>query len=116
MTAVTRNDLKETVLKNTVLNKNVILKIIREHRNEIKPFGVSSLGLFGSFVNDSEREDSDIDILVEFEPGKKTYNNLFCLHEYLENIFERKIDLVTKEGVSKYIRPYIEESVIYERL
>jgi uncharacterized protein len=68
---------------------------------EIKPmlsedFSVTKIGLFGSFSDNSFTENSDIDILVEFE--KPIGWKFFSLELYLEKIFNRKIDLVTNNA------------------
>jgi uncharacterized protein len=93
-----------------------IKSILRKNRNDIKKFGVVELGIFGSHARGEAGENSDIDFLVMFEKGKKTFDNFMDLHEYLENLYHRKIDLVTPESVSKYIRPYIEKEAVYEKL
>ena len=58
-----------------------------------------------------------MDILVEFEAGKATFDNFLGLVEYLERVLGKKIDLLTIDGVKSiridYIREGIEESVIY---
>ena len=79
-------------------------------------WGVVELGIFGSHARGEAGENSDIDFIVMFEKGKKTFDNFMDLHEYLENLYHRKIDLVTPESVSKYIRPYIEKEAVYEKL
>jgi predicted nucleotidyltransferase len=56
--------------------------------------------LFGSYANESNNEFSDIDILVELE--KPIGWKYFSLELYLEKIFDRKIDLVTKNALKKY--------------
>jgi predicted nucleotidyltransferase len=59
----------------SVRSKEQLLKLIHEHQQEIQAFGVKRFGLFGSFVRGEPTPQSDIDILVEFEPGKKTFDN-----------------------------------------
>ena len=83
---------------------------------EIKPFlykeySVKEIGLFGSFVNETNNEESDIDILVEFEqsPGWR----FFSLELYLEKIFGRKIDLVTKNALKDQMKNIILKQVNY---
>ncbi|MBN2160542.1 MAG: nucleotidyltransferase family protein [Spirochaetes bacterium] len=98
------------------MNVAEIKTIIRNNRKEIKRFGVRKIGVFGSCVREEAREDSDIDFLVVFKKGKKTFDNFMDLHEYLESVYHRKIDLVTPESVSKYIRPYIDKEAVYEKL
>ena len=62
-----------------------------------KRFGVRELRLFGSVSRGEDTDTSDIDLLYTFEPEFETYHNLFSLHEYLENLFDHKVDLVSLE-------------------
>ena len=98
------------------MNIEEILRKIRENREKIRSFGIKRIGVFGSFVRGEEKEESDIDIIVEFEEGKKNFNNFINLAFFLEKLFGRKVDLVTLESISPYIKPYIEKEVIYERV
>ena len=98
------------------MNKEEILKVIRENKDKIKSFGVKKIGIFGSFARGEEKERSDIDIIVEFEEGKKNFDNFMNLAFYLEELFGRKVDLLTPESISPYIKPYIEKEAVYERI
>jgi hypothetical protein len=89
---------------------------IVSNRNAIRRFGVQKIGFFGSFVRGEQKDDSDIDLLVIFEPGKKSIDNLMDLYEFVQQLFHRKIDLLTPEGISPYLRPYIEKETVYEIL
>ena len=76
-----------------------VIDILRSHEQEIKErFCVKRIGLFGSFVRGDETETSDIDILVEFEDP--TFRNLMNLAFFLEDLFGRRVDLLTPEGIS----------------
>jgi uncharacterized protein len=89
-----------------------VIDLIRSHTNEIKTcFGVKRIGLFGSFARGEQKESSDIDILVEFE--KPTFRNFMHLSFYLEDLFQRKVDLVTVKGLHPRIRPYVEKDVVW---
>ena len=98
------------------MNKEEILKVMRENKDKIKSFGVKKIGIFGSFARGEEKERSDIDIIVEFEEGKKNFDNFMNLAFYLEELFGRKVDLLTPESISPYIKPYIEKEAVYERI
>ena len=98
------------------LTKDKILKKIRENKEKIRSFGVKRIGIFGSFAKDRGKEESDIDFIVEFEEKEKNFNNFINLAFFLEELLERKIDLLTPEGISPYIKPYVERDVIYERI
>ena len=65
------------------MNREEIIRLLKEHENEIKKFDIKRIGLFGSFSRDEGNEDSDIDIVVEFEKGKATFKNFGGLAEYL---------------------------------
>lgn len=90
--------------------------VIERHRAQIKALGVSRLGLFGSFVRGEQRPNSDVDILVDFERGRKTFDNFIELAFLLEELLQRPVELVTLEAISPYIRPYIESEVEYVSL
>jgi predicted nucleotidyltransferase len=90
--------------------------IVIERLSELKPFlqkeySVKSIGLFGSFSDNSFSDESDIDILVEFE--KPIGWKFFTLEIYLEKTFGRKIDLVTKSALKYQIKEKIMKQVKY---
>ncbi len=58
-------------------------------------------------------DQSDVDILVEFEPQQKSFNNFMDLCFFLEDLLGRNVDLVTKESLSPYIGPRILDEVEY---
>ncbi|MBI5185763.1 MAG: nucleotidyltransferase family protein [Nitrospinae bacterium] len=93
--------------------KDNIILTIQRNQNQIRGFGVKRLGLFGSFVREEQNSESDIDLLVEFEPGKKTFDNLMRLYFVLKELFNQPIELVTTESLSPYIKPYIISEVEY---
>ncbi|MEO6167964.1 MAG: nucleotidyltransferase domain-containing protein [Chitinophagales bacterium] len=71
------------------------------------------LGMFGSFVRNGQDEKSDVDFLVKFKRGKKSYRNRFDLHEALHKLTERKVEVVTKEGLSKFFGHHILAETAY---
>jgi predicted nucleotidyltransferase len=93
--------------------KKEVLAIIRNNEKAIRDFGVRRYGFFGSFVREQDTEQSDIDILVEFEPDQKTFDNFMQLTFFLEDLLGRKVDLVTAESLSPYIGPHILKEVEY---
>jgi len=74
--------------------------IMQEHLEEIHLLGARRVGVFGSFAKGVAGEDSDVDVYVEFDDAKRTYDNLFALHELLETYLERRVDLVTDKALS----------------
>jgi predicted nucleotidyltransferase len=93
--------------------KEEVLNLIRNHQKEIRDLGVKRYGLFGSFVRGQTTEQSDIDILVEFEPGQKTFDNFTKLAFFLKDLLGREVDLVTTESSSPHIGPHILKEVEY---
>ena len=85
-------------------------------RSRLRALGIKKIGLFGSFVRGEQRPDSDIDLLVEFESGKKTFDNFIELSFFLEEVLRHKIELVTVESLSPYLGPYILREVEYAGL
>ena len=98
-----------------MLSYEMILKRIEKNRQPIKKYGVKKIGLFGSYVRGEQQHKSDIDILVEFEKGKKTFDNYMDLKFFLEDLFNSKVDLVIKETEKPRLRPYILEGVTYAK-
>jgi predicted nucleotidyltransferase len=74
---------------------------------EIRALGVKHLALFGSVARGEARSDSDVDILVQFFPGEKTYDRFLDLAELLEARLGRPVELVTIEGLSPLLGPRI---------
>jgi len=101
------------MIKTPVQTKKDILALIQANQDQIKIFGVRKLGLFGSFIRDQQHGESDIDLLVEFEPNQKTFDNFIQLSFLLEDILERPVELVTVESLSPYLAPYITQEVEY---
>jgi len=91
-----------------------IISLLRLHEPELKErFGIARIGIFGSFARGEERPDSDVDVLVTFQEGKKTFDNFMGTRFYLEDLFHRKVDLVTDAALKPLIRDPILRDVIY---
>jgi len=97
------------------LTKEIILDTLYKNRKKIRSFGVKKLILFGSFARDEQKKTSDIDFLVEFEEGKeKLVDNYLDLLFFLEDTFNKKIDLVKPELIRDFLKPSILEGIKYE--
>ncbi|MDN3586221.1 nucleotidyltransferase family protein [Pedobacter aquatilis] len=94
-------------MTNMVSNKQALFSTLLVNRKMIKSFGVSKLGVFGSFITGNLKTNSDVDFLVEFLPEEKSYDNYLNLSYYLEGLLGRKVELVTPQSLSKHIGPYI---------
>src|ERR1700704_4100501 len=96
-----------------VQTKEQVLSLLQEHHHDMCAFGVRRLGLFGSFVREQQGRESDVDMLVEFEPGAKTFDAFMQLAFFLEALFERRVELLTPESLSPYIGPHILREMTY---
>jgi predicted nucleotidyltransferase len=96
-----------------VQTKAQLLSLLQEHHHHIHTFGVRRLGLFGSFIREQQGCESDVDMLVEFEPGRKTFDAFMQLAFFLEALFGRRVELVTPESLSPYIGPHILREMEY---
>jgi len=76
-------------------------------QSAVQALGVRRLALFGSFVRDEAAAGSDVDLLVEFEPDRKTFDRFLELCELLERLLQRPVEVVTTEALSPYIGPHI---------
>ncbi len=95
------------------MTRSEILEILKKYKNEnAEKYGINNIGLFGSFSKDNERDESDIDIIIE-----TTEPDLFKLvhiKDELEILFHKTIDLVRKrEKMNPYLKKHIEKDAIY---
>jgi predicted nucleotidyltransferase len=91
---------------------NQILQALARNRDAIRAFGARRLGLFGSQARGEATVKSDLDFLVELEPGAKTFDNYMDLKAFLEDLFNRPVDLV----VSEVIKPRLRETILRETI
>ena len=73
--------------------------------------------LFGSYARNEAGKDSDIDILVELDHSSPIGMKFFVYQAELQELLKTKVDLVSTEGLSKYVKPLIDKDkiLIYER-
>ena len=97
-----------------MLKTEIIKEKLVEKSGQIKKeFYVRQLGIFGSYVRDEQTEDSDIDILVDFEKGHKDFFNYMKLKDYLERVLGTEVDLVLKDAVKPRLKEIISKEVSY---
>ena len=75
--------------------------------SDILGLGVRRLALFGSVRRDTARPDSDVDLLVEFAPGEKSFDHFMALGDLLERVLGHRVELVTPESLSPFLKPHI---------
>jgi len=96
------------------MNKQQIIETIQANRVLLEEFSVKSIFVFGSVVRDEARPDSDVDILVEFEPKAKIGFFTFArLQRRLSDILGRPVDLVTQDALHKAMRSRILEEEVH---
>ena len=93
--------------------KEKLTSVIEQNKKFVQNFGVWRIGIFGSVVREEETELSDIDLLVEFLPGKKNYDNFINLCFFLEGKMGKKVELVTRESLNLLIWKKIEKELEY---
>lgn len=94
-------------------NTNQILAILKARKPELeKRYPISELGLFGSYARNDYNEQSDIDILVDFNDRIDGFEYIRLAHE-LEDIFLHKIDLVSRKGIKPHYLPFVEKHLIH---
>ncbi len=89
------------------LTKQQVVERLRSVRAPILALGVRRVALFGSLVREEPRPDSDVDVLVEFDPERKSFDAFMALADLLEDVLQRRVELVTTEALSPFIGPHI---------
>ena len=100
-----------------MLTKKHIKDAISSNRLLIRQHGISKIGLFGSYSRQEQKTGSDIDILVDFQQDKETFDNFMAVCDLLDKIFKGyKVEIVTVGGLSPYIGPHILNAVEYVQI
>jgi predicted nucleotidyltransferase len=86
--------------------EDAVERLVASER-DIRALGVRRLALFGSVLRGEARADSDVDLLVQFSPGAKTFDRFLALSDLLEERLGRRVELVTTEALSPFIGPRI---------
>ena len=90
-----------------VLNRDQAVTRLASCESAIRALGVVRLALFGSVLRGLTHAESDVDFIVQFAPGTKTYARFFALSELLQAHLGRPVELVTTEALSPFIGPRI---------
>lgn len=91
--------------------KEKVINLLREHLDEIRQFKIQKISIFGSVARNQETPQSDIDILIKFD-GPSSYDLYMDLKFFLEDLLERKVDLVTEEAIRVEIKEFVEKDLI----
>ena len=91
-----------------------VLTLLRQHESILEErFGVKRIGIFGSFVRGDERPESDVDVLVIFQKDEETFDHYMDCKFYLEDLFDRHVDLVIEDTIKQRFKEPIMSEVIY---
>ena len=94
------------------MRREKALGILAAHRLELRErFGVKSLRLFGSVARDEASEESDVDVLVDFDETPSLFGFL-RLQGYLRDLLGAKVDLITETGLREHARPFVEKDAV----
>ena len=96
-------------MQGPVTNREEAVDRLSGCADEVRALGVVRLALFGSILRGEAHPDSDVDLLVQFAPGAKSYGRFLALSELLEEHLGRRVELVTTEALSPFIGPRILE-------
>jgi hypothetical protein len=94
-------------MESVPLTREQAIARLVEAETDIRALGVARLALFGSVLRNEARPDSDVDLLVQFSPGRKSYARFLALSDLLEARLSRRVELVTTEALSPFIGPRI---------
>ena len=89
-----------------------VIASLRSRAADIRGLGATSLYLFGSIARGEARDDSDIDLFIDYDPESFSFVELIRLRERLSQILGRPADLTTREGLHPLLRPHIEAEAI----
>ena len=93
--------------------KEEIIAILKKNKPALSAkYPISELGLFGSFARGDYHEQSDIDILVDFDGRIDGFDYIRLAHEF-EDLFRHKIDMVSRKGIKPQYLPFVERNLIH---
>ncbi len=95
------------------MEKEEVINRIIQNRAFIESKGAIRIGLFGSYSKNTQSKDSDIDFLVHFDDKKTNFDNFIELSMFFEDIFDRKVELITSESIDSDFYTIIKKDLIY---
>ena len=94
------------------MERKQIIELLQQHQHDLKQYGVRSVAIFGSVARDQIGPTSDVDVLFEFE-GPTTFDQYMDTKFYLEDLFGRSVDLVTRRALKPQLLPEVERELLY---
>jgi predicted nucleotidyltransferase len=96
------------------MSRDEILARLREFEPALRARGIAHAALFGSAARGDNGPESDIDIMVEFDPGAHPgVWEYVGIKEYVAGLFEGRVDVVAREGLKPYVRPHAIAEAVY---
>jgi len=96
------------------MTKSFVLDFLKQHKSEyLKKYGVTKIGLFGSYAREESKETSDIDIAIEMLDEKKSLHTFFSFKRELEKAFNVKVDLGIESALKPIAKERISKEIIY---
>ena len=97
-----------------ITEREKILNFLYHNKKKLsQDFGIDKIGLFGSYLNNLQNKDSDVDILIEVRKDFKKYKYYFELKEFLENNMGREVDIIYKDAINPLIKMEIQKDILY---
>jgi len=100
----------------TILNQSQILNQLSSNRDYIRQLGINRIGLFGSYARGNQLSNSDIDLLIDFLPQKKSVRSIVNFIDYFEKLFNRAVDVTTFDGAQKRLYKFIKNEIKYAQI
>jgi uncharacterized protein len=94
-------------------NRQQVIEVIKTNSQAIKLYAIESIGIFGSFSRNEAKSHSDVDIIVTFREGSKTFRNFMGLKVFLQDLLRREVDMVSSDNIRDELKPYIMKEIIY---
>jgi len=91
-------------------------KAIETQKQQLRAFGIKRIGIFGSSARGEQKISSDVDVILDFDETKKTYQNFIHSTFLLEKLLGRTVDAVTPQGLSPHIKPYVDRDITYVQI
>ena len=97
-----------------ISSRNELIEYLRTHKGLLhERFGVTRMGIFGSFLHETQSISSDIDMVVEFEGSRKNIHSFLQLKRFLEKELSRKVDMGFEHTLKPIVKETIKQKIIY---
>jgi len=95
--------------------RDEIIEYLQNNRKFLlNQYHVTKIGLFGSFARNEQKEDSDVDLIIELEDGTKDiYDLKISLKNYLSKAFDRSVDIAREKYLKPYAKKEISKDIVY---